>query len=92
MRFWSNESRGDDAGSLLASRLAAMSPRAVVVVLKGTARHVEQAVKRASLAGVPMYALPFPAMGHQGRYVDGLAEALRELQATGSRAVPARRA
>jgi hypothetical protein len=67
----------------LAERIGAMSPGAVVVVMKGIAPQVEQAVKRAGLTRVPLYSLPFPAMGHQGSYMAGLAEALRELQGMG---------
>jgi hypothetical protein len=67
----------------LAERMAAMSPRVVVVVMKGIALHVQQAVKRAGLTGVPLRALPFPAMGHQAKYVAGLAQVLRDLRMVG---------
>ena len=67
----------------LAERMAEMSPRMVVVVMKGIARHVQQAVKQAGLTGVPLRALPFPAMGHQAKYVEGLARALRDLRTVG---------
>jgi hypothetical protein len=67
----------------LAARTRAASPQAIVVVMLGIRRHVEQAVEQADLHGVMMCSLPFPAQGNQRRYVAQLADALRTLQEAG---------
>ena len=43
-------------------------------------KHVRQAAIRAGLAEVPQYAVPFPAMGNQVRFVTQLVDDLRRLR------------
>ena len=62
----------------LSTRLRATSPQAVVVVIKAIEQHVRQAAGQAGLGQIPVFALPFPALGNQRKYVAGLAETLRD--------------
>src|SRR6267154_2694748 len=63
----------------LASRLVAHRPVAVVAVLMSLRPNVERSLALAGLVGVPVYSLPFPAMGHQQRFATKLGALLREL-------------
>ena len=62
----------------LSARLRATSPQAVVVVMKAIEPHVQQAADQTGLGQIPVFALPFPALGNQRKYVAGLAETLRD--------------
>ena len=53
---------------------------AIVVVMLGIKPYVEQAVAQAGFGEVPIYYLPFPAQGHQRRYVKKLVEVLKKLR------------
>jgi hypothetical protein len=58
-----------DAVPGLTRRLKGMSPRLVVLVVKGIRPQVVQALDGAGLADVRMEALPFPGQWHRARYV-----------------------
>jgi hypothetical protein len=66
---------------LLAKRLAEYKPDVVITILLGIKDYVEEASDRAKLDSAKRYAIPFAGNGTQGRYVDELAEILRELRA-----------
>lgn len=61
----------------LARRLKGKDPRLVVIVVKGIAPQVEQAIDEAGLADVPTEALPFPGQWHRREYVDQLTGLVR---------------
>jgi len=65
----------------LASRLVAHKPAAVVAVPMLIRPDVERALALAGLVGIPVYSLPFPAMGHQQRFATELGPLLKELGA-----------
>jgi hypothetical protein len=67
------------AESDLVDRIRRASPQAIVVVMKAILPNVERALYRAGMASVPVCALPFPALGNQRRYVDGLVDLLQSL-------------
>ena len=67
----------------LATELHALQPEVVIVVMKGIAPHVRRAIANAGLEQLAVYVLPFPAMGHQPQYVQGLRTILGELRASG---------
>ncbi|MCM2311248.1 MAG: hypothetical protein NDI84_07575 [Steroidobacteraceae bacterium] len=67
----------------LATTLAELRPLTIVVVMRGIADNVEQAILQAELSEVPVFVLPFPAMGHQRAYVAGLRQVLVELREAG---------
>lgn len=62
----------DAAIPTLARRLRGLTPRVVVVVVKGIAPQVAAALDRACLGAVPSEALPFPRQWHRADYVAGL--------------------
>ena len=64
----------------LAIRIRSASPQAIVVVMRAITPHVERAVERANIGRVAVYSVPFPALGHQRRYVTQLVGVLRKLQ------------
>jgi hypothetical protein len=67
----------------LAGRLATYRPQAVVAVMRAIEPHVQDAVRRAGLDLTPVHGLPFPALGHQPRYVRSLADLLQTMRQTG---------
>ena len=62
----------------LARRLRGLTPRLVVVVVKGIRPQVDDALDRAGLAAVPCEALPFPGQWHRADYVAELTELVRQ--------------
>lgn len=58
----------------LARRLKGKTPRLVVIVVKGIAPQVAQALDRAGLADVPTEKLPFPGQWDHDDYVDQLTD------------------
>jgi hypothetical protein len=68
----------------LAARIRTDSPDAIVVVMQGIRRCVQQAAGRAGLDPGPVYSVPFPAMGHQQQYVAQLEDVLRRFQEAGT--------
>lgn len=67
----------------LAKVMADLRPLAIIVVMRGIAGNVEQAILLARLSGVPVFVLLFPAMGRQRAYVAGLRQVLAELRDAG---------
>lgn len=63
--------------SSLPERIAAHSPQGIIVVMKAIVKYIRPAIRQAGLEHLPFYALPFPAVGNQHRYVDNLVEVLR---------------
>jgi hypothetical protein len=63
----------------LAERLKVDTPLVTVAVPLSVQPHLESALLQAGLASVPVYGLPFPAMGHQHRFATELVALLREL-------------
>ena len=56
----------------LAATLAKTRPLVIIVVMTAIAAHVRRAAVRGGVASTPLHVLPFPAMGHQRRYVNAL--------------------
>lgn len=56
----------------LAATLGKTRPLVIIVVMTAIAASVQRAAVVAGAAGTPFYVLPFPAMGHQRRYVNAL--------------------
>lgn len=67
----------------LAETLAELRPRAIVVVMTGIAGNIRRSVRQARQQELPLHVLPFPAMGHQHAYVEGLRHVLAELRDAG---------
>jgi len=63
----------------LAEIIRGLRPEAVVVVMKGILPDVHRALELADLGNLKPHALPFPAFGHQRKYVSGLRELLPDL-------------
>lgn len=63
----------------LTDRLRKYQQQALISVKKSIEGQVRQAASRAGLQDRPLYSLPFPAMGHQHRFVSDLAEIVGEL-------------
>jgi hypothetical protein len=59
-----------DSEAILARRLRGVRPRAIVCVMKAIERNVRRSVAYAGLEAVPFHAVPFPAQGHQKRFVE----------------------
>ncbi len=59
----------DAATPALARRLKGLTPRLVVVVVKGIRPQVHQVLGRVGLEDVPCEALPFPGQWHRADYV-----------------------
>lgn len=66
----------------LAERIRSATPRAIVVVMLAISRNVQDAINIARIGRLSTYFLPFPAQGHQRRYVEGLVTTLQELRRT----------
>lgn len=64
--------RRRESETQLANVLNALKPKAVVIVMCGIARSVNRAIRMSEQEDVRSYVLPFPAQGHQRRYVDEL--------------------
>ena len=60
-----------------ARRLAAFKPKAIVVALKKIEPHARIAAAQAGLQ-VPIHVVPFPGYGHQTKYIERLAEIVRQ--------------
>ena len=69
--------RGADT---LAERIQAYDPDYIIIVMIGIEGHVVGALYRADLQSIPRTALPFPSHGNQSRYVNELADTLKDLQ------------
>lgn len=67
----------DAAVPALARRLTGLTPRLVVVVVKGIRPQVDAALDRAGLGAVPFGALPFPGRWHRADYVAELTTLVR---------------
>ncbi len=63
----------------LTNAIRELQPQAIIVVMKGIMRNVRRAMEGAGLADAPAHGLPFPAMGHEQRYVTGLRDVLHQL-------------
>ena len=64
----------------LANRMKEYSPKVVIVVIKQIKGHVLRAMKAAGLGDIPCDILPFPAYGNEQRYVQELADIVRDLK------------
>jgi hypothetical protein len=67
----------------LASAIAELQPKAIIVVMKAIKQLVTRAVSRANLELPLIRVLPFPAQNHEREYVSELVLVLRELKAAG---------
>lgn len=67
----------DAAVPALAHRLTGLSPRVVVIVVKGIRPQVSRALERAGLGAVACEPLPFPGQWHRADYVSALAKLVR---------------
>lgn len=67
----------------LAARLAHYSPRCVIYTPLSIEPHIQKAYL-ASGIHVPIHGLPFPAHGHQNKYVEALATLLKDLRNDGT--------
>lgn len=65
------------AVSRLAEELKELRPERIVVVMKGIEAEVRDAVELSEHQPETLDVLPFPALGHQRRYVEQLAQLLR---------------
>ena len=65
----------------LATRIREFEPRAIVSVMKATEPHVRRAMTK-SRVRADFYSLPFPASGHQTRYVVELTSVVSALKAS----------
>ena len=63
----------------LEARMTSARPAAVACVMRAIAPTVRDALRRVGLADRRFYSLPFPAQGHQRRYVDELAAIMSSL-------------
>ena len=63
----------------LAKRITSYDPKAIVVVVKGIAGHVERAVELSGIAPINTSVLPFPRKKYRYHYVEGLAMLLPDL-------------
>ena len=67
----------------LATRLQVHAPHAIVIVHLGVEDSVRQAMNQAKLNVETCFALPFPAQGHQQRYISNLQRAIVALKTKG---------
>jgi len=67
-----------EAVPALARRLRGVSPRVVVVAVKGIRPQVSTALDLADLAAVPCESLPFPGQWHRDEFVTSLTELVRQ--------------
>ena len=65
----------------LSYKLRDLKPEVIIVVIKRILPYVEQALKRSGIT-VKLYALPFPAMGHQREYIHRLRILLKDMEIT----------
>jgi hypothetical protein len=61
-------------------RAAPAPPRAIVIVMRAIAPHVNKAACKAGVDSTRIYSLPFPAFGHQQSYLVELIEVLNKLR------------
>jgi hypothetical protein len=76
------EARREGIGSL-GSRLAQIRPSFVIYTPRAIDRYIREAVREAGVEPLRVVGLPFPAMGHQGRFVEELVQLLNELRQGG---------
>ncbi len=69
-----------EAVPILSHRLSEFSPKAIISVVGSISPHVVSAMDSAGLLSAPYFKLPFPAMGHQHRYVEELSNVLMVLR------------
>jgi len=62
---------------LLGQRIVEMDPEVIVVVLKRLERYVREAINQSGRQ-FELHVLPFPGVGHQNRYIDGLRGILKK--------------
>jgi len=68
----------------LSSIIEELKPERIVVVMKGIKRQVKRALGAKALKfDIEKYSLPFPAFGHQKRYLEGLAGFVKEFRNNG---------
>lgn len=68
----------------LATRLGQIRPAAIIPVARSIDLHVRCAAADAGLASFVLPSLPFPAFGHQARYITQLADQIRDLRSSGT--------
>ena len=66
----------------LGTRILEYRPQAVVITMLGIRKQAQEAIGL-SETSPRTFPLPFPAHGHQRRYVDGLVRVLRQLRSDG---------
>ena len=71
--------RRREAVPALAGTLAELRPLAIICVMASIRPQVENALRVAGLTDLPTTYLPFPAMGHQQQFHDGLVVAITGL-------------
>ena len=60
--------------------IRAAPPRAIVIVMRAIAPHVNKAACKAGVDPTQIYSLPFPAFGHQQSYLVELKKVLNKLR------------
>jgi hypothetical protein len=66
-----------DSEALLAHRLSGVRPYAIVCAMRAIESNVRRSVAAAGLDAVPFHAVPFPAQGHQKKFVEEIAPIIR---------------
>jgi len=70
----------NDSEKCLANRIKCYNPEAIIIVIKAIEKNVWNAIYKAGVDTSHVYSLPFPANGHQQKYLSGLKDVLINLK------------